>query len=132
MVTIIDYKKCTSQEGREFFALTLQGEETIAQSENGNFYFTANKALIPSSFNEKVCQSLIGKTLAGSIQKVPCESYEFTRETGETVTLNYRYQYSKQEDSSTVKQVPNPMEVLQQNVHVPFMPSATSRVVAAA
>ena len=101
MVTITDYKSCTSQDGREFFAITMQGEVTVATSQNGGFYLTANKTLIPTSFNEAICQSLIGKQLAGSIQKVPCESYDFTNSTGETVTLNFRYQYSPKEDSTT-------------------------------
>ena len=130
MVTISDYKQCTSQDGREFFAITLQGEVTVNQSQNGSFYLTANKTLIPTSFNEAVCQNLIGKTLAGSIQKVPCESYEFTNSTGETVTLNYRYQYSPKEEGTVIKQVPNPMEMPQQNI--PFMPMAGNMVAATA
>ena len=125
MVTITEYKNCISQEGREFLALVLQGEVTVATSKEGNFYLTANKTSIPTSFNEKVCQTLIGKTLAGSIHKVPCESFQYTNhQTGETVTLNYRYQYSPREDA-TVKQVSNPMEMPQQHYqHVPFMPMA--------
>jgi hypothetical protein len=133
MVTITDYKNCISQEGKEFFAISLQGDVTVATSKDGNFYLTANKALIPTSFNEKMCQTLIGKELSGSIQKVPCESYEFTRETGETVTLNHRYQYSPKEESTAVKQSLNPMEVQQQQYQqVPFMPAFTGQVAATA
>ena len=131
MVTITDYKPCTSQEGKEFFAIIMQGDVTVAQSESGNFYLTANKASIPTSFNEAVCQTLIGKTLSGNIQKVPCESYEFTRETGETVTVNYRYQYSPKEEDATVRQGLN--LVAQQQNAIPFMPFAnTGQMVAAA
>ena len=50
MVTITDYKSCISQEGKEFFAITLQGEVSVSQSSNGNFYLTANKASLPTSF----------------------------------------------------------------------------------
>ena len=130
MLTISDYKRCISQDsGKEFFALTLQGEPTVATSKDGNFYLTANKASIPTSFTEKVCQTLIGKQLSGSIQKVPCESYEFTKETGETVTMNYRYQYSPREENTAIKQVPSPMEMPQQPI--PFMPM-TNQIVATA
>ena len=131
MVTISDYKTCISQEGKEFFAITLQGEVSVSQSSNGNFYLTANKASLPTSFNEKVCQALIGKTLSGSIQKVPCEEYEFTRETGETVRLDYRYQYSPKEESASAMQRQNPMEVQQQN-YMSFMPAVTGKVAAVA
>jgi len=132
MVTITDYKRCISQEGKEFFAVSLQGEVTVTQSENGNSYLTANKALIPTSFNEKVCQTLIGKTLSGSIQKVPCESFEFTKETGETVTLNHRYQYSPKEESAVKQNFPS-MEVHQQQYQqIPFMPAFTGQVAAVA
>ena len=130
MVTITDYKHCVSQEGKEFFAITLQSEPSIAQSKDGNFYLTANKASIPTSFNEKMCQALIGKELAGSVQKVPCEAYEFQRETGETVLLNHRYQYSPKEENTTVTQVLKPVEVKQN--YMPFMPSVTGAVAAVA
>ena len=129
MVTITDYKSCTSQDGREFFAITMQGEVTVNQSENGNFYLTANKASMPTSFNEAICQSLIGKTLAGSIQKVPCETYEYINQAGETVTVNHRYQYSPKEESAAVKQGLSP-EVQQQH-NIPFMPFANNMVAAA-
>ena len=129
MVTITDYKQCTSQEGKEFFALTLQGDVTVSQSENGNFYLTANKASIPTSFSEIVCKTLIGKTLAGSIQKVPCEAFEFQRETGETVTCTHRYQYSPKEEDATVKQGLNLVE--KQPNSIPFLPMANQMVAAA-
>ena len=130
MVTITDYKSCTSQDGREFFAITMQGEVTVNQSENGNFYLTANKASMPTSFNEAVCQSLIGKTLAGSIQKVPCEAYEYINQAGETVTVNHRYQYSPKEESTAVKQGLSPE--MQQQHNIPFMPFANTGQMAAA
>ena len=107
----------------------MQGEVTVNQSQNGGFYLTANKASMPTSFNEAVCQSLIGKQLAGSIQKVPCEAYDFTNATGETVTLNFRYQYSPKEDSTTVKQGLSPE--MQQQHNIPFMPFANNMVAAA-
>ena len=130
MVTITNYKPCVSQDGKEFFALTLQGDVTVSQSENGNFYLTANKASLPTSFNEIVCKTLIGKQLSGSIQKVPCESFEYTNQDGETVTLNSGYQYSPKEEGITMKQGLNP--VAQQQSQILFMPIAGQKVVATA
>ena len=130
MVAITDYKQCTSQEGKEFFALTIQGDVTVNQSGSGSFYLTANKASIPTSFNETVCQTLIGKTLAGSVQKVPCEAYVYVNQSGETVTVNHRYQYSPKEESTAVRQELNPVEVQQHSI--PFLPLAGNNMVAAA
>jgi len=104
MVTITGYKSCLSQDGKEFFALTLQGELKIIQSENGNFYLTANKMSITTSFNGMKCQALIGRQLPGDVKKVPCESYQYVnKETGETYMLNWRYQYSPEENTQTMQ-----------------------------
>lgn len=78
MVTIIDYKECVSQEGRNFNAILVQGGCSIAISkETGNPYLTANKMLLNTTFNKQVCQSLIGSTLPGDILKVPCPYYVY-------------------------------------------------------
>ncbi len=50
--------------------------------------------MIPSTFDEQTCKSVQGEKLTGSIQKRPCESYEFTvKETGEIIEMNYRWEY---------------------------------------
>ena len=54
------------------------------------------------------------------------------RETGETVTINHRYQYSPKEENTTVTQVLKPVEVKQQQSYMPFMPSVTGAVAAVA
>ena len=88
---------------------------------------------MPTSFTEAVCQTLIGKTISGSIQKVPCEVYEYTNQAGDTVSLNFRYQYSPKEEGTVIKQVSSPMEMPQQHYqHVPFMPMANQMVAATA
>ena len=55
-----------------------------------------------------------------------CESYEFTNQAGETVTLNYRYQYSPKEESTAVKQGLNPV------TQHPFMPMIMANQMVAA
>lgn len=98
MVTIIDYRPHVSLGGKDFYALTLQGDLKVVQSESGSFYMTADKMSIATSFNEIICQSLVGKQLPGNIEKVECEEYQYVnRDTGETVTLNWKYQYTPEE-----------------------------------
>lgn len=99
MVTIIGFKECISKEDKVFYSLILQGELSVAQSESGNMYLTANKASIMTSFTEEYCASLIGKQLPGSIEKVPCEEYEYQTSTGDAITLDYRDTYSPKEES---------------------------------
>ena len=98
MVTIIGYKECISQNSNVFFSLILQGGITISKSENGNFYFTANKALIMTSFTEDYCKALVGKQLPGSITKVPCDEYVYVNSAGESVACDYKYEYSPKEE----------------------------------
>jgi hypothetical protein len=95
MVTIIDYKLCKSATGNEFFGLVLQGDvEIVTSQETGRAYATARKALMSSTFSEVVCQSLIGKQLPGSIEKIKCDPYEYTvPETGEVIELSHTYEY---------------------------------------
>ena len=98
MVTIIDYKLCKSSTGNEFLGLVLQGDvEIVTSQETGRAYATARKALVSSTFSEAVCQTLIGKQLPGSIEKVKCDPYEYTvPETGEVVELSHTYEYFKE------------------------------------
>lgn len=123
MVTITGYQPRETQEGKTFFAITLQGEVKIAQSETGNFYLTADKTTVTTSFNEAMCQMLIGKKLAGSIKKVECEPYQYTnRETGEEMTLTHKFQYSPKEEANAVKSVNPTMQLhtAQQEQTMPF------------
>jgi len=98
MVTITGYQP-KEKDGKTFFAITLQGDVRFAQSETtGNFYLTSDKASVTTSFNEIMCQMLIGKQLAGSIKKVECEPY-----TTENGTFTHRFQYSPKEEASVVQ-----------------------------
>jgi hypothetical protein len=102
MVKIIDYSLRTSNEGKEFYALTLQGGIEIVKSSNGSSYVTIRKCSLPTTFDESTCQSLVGQELPGTIQKVECEPYEYMIEkTGEVIMLSHRFEYTTQENLSS-------------------------------
>lgn len=96
MVTIIDYRERTSEDGKAFFALILQGSVEIIQSEEtGNFYATARKASISSTFDELTCKQLIGSKLPGTVEKIECEAYDYQIPgTEEMVSLTHTYRYN--------------------------------------
>jgi hypothetical protein len=95
MVRIVNYKKRQVEEGKEFFALEITGGiEMVMSNATGQFYATAKKAYIASTFDEETCKALVGSEMQGSIIKAECEPYEYTiRDTGEVITLGYRYVY---------------------------------------
>src|SRR5688572_16390637 len=93
MVTIKDYRVNHNSEGKPFYSLLLEGDMEIVQSrQTGNYYATARKTSITSTFDEATCKTLIGKTLAGSILRKPSEPYEYVvPETGEVMMLQHTY-----------------------------------------
>jgi hypothetical protein len=95
MVTVIDYAARTNSQGENFFALILQGNlEMVKSRETGNYYATAKRASVTSTFTEGACEKLIGMEIPGSIQRVPSEPYEFTiPDTGEVIQLEHRWVY---------------------------------------
>jgi hypothetical protein len=95
MVRIINYKERQKEDGTLFFVLELQGGiEMVKSKETGNFYATAKRAFIPSTFDEQVCTGLIGTEMPGSIIKEDCEPFEYVvKETGEEITLSHRWVY---------------------------------------
>ena len=99
MVRIVNYQKRTTEEGKEFFTLELQGGiEIVKSQETGKSYMTARKASMSCTFDELTCQSLIGTELPGSVKKVACEDYSYTiKETGEIITLSHRFEYVEYE-----------------------------------
>ena len=105
MVRIINYKERQKEDGTSFFVLELQGGiEMVKSKETGNFYVTAKKAFIPSTFDEDVCASLVGTQMPGGIVKEVCEPFNYTvKETGEEISLNHRWVY-KSEDELKPKQ----------------------------
>ncbi|MBN1183428.1 MAG: hypothetical protein JXB49_14140 [Bacteroidales bacterium] len=100
MVTIVDFQKRKNSKGEEFNALVLQsGLELIKSHSSGRYYATAKRTTIPSTFDDAMCQSLIGTQIPGTVQRVECESYEFTvPDTGEILTLNHRWVYLKESE----------------------------------
>ena len=96
MVTISNYKSATNADGEAFFMLILMGGvESVQSKETGRFYLTAKKATISSTFDEQICQSLLGTKMPGSIQKVQVEPYDYMiPETGEEIQLSHRYEYN--------------------------------------
>lgn len=100
MVKIVDYKECQRKDGSFFYALEVQGGLEFVKSETtGNSYATAKKALIPSTFNEEFCKSLLGDTIPGVIEKVAVAPYQYKdNRTGELKTRSERYTYITEED----------------------------------
>ncbi len=96
MVTVNEVVRRQDAAGKEFFCLILNGDlEMIQSQKTGNYYATALKAGITTTFSENVCKSLIGKSLPGAIQRVEVEPYEFTiEETGEVITRTHRHKYN--------------------------------------
>ncbi|MBD1398828.1 hypothetical protein H9Q13_16775 [Pontibacter sp. JH31] len=95
MVTITDFKKRKSEDGKDFNVLLLQGDiELIQSKESGRFYATAKVCTIPCTFNDLMCQGLIGKTLPGNIEKIECDPYDYhIPGTDEIISLAHTYYY---------------------------------------
>ena len=101
MVRIVDYRVRQSRDGEPFIALIVQSGLTMVRSqETGLYYATAKKASVPSTFDEETCKSLVGQEIEGTVEKVGCEPYQFaSEETGEVLTLDYRWVYLKPGDT---------------------------------
>ncbi|TXJ22834.1 MAG: hypothetical protein E6Q24_20120 [Chitinophagaceae bacterium] len=108
MVTITNYFVRETKEGKTFIALELQGElEMIQSTETGNFYATAKRCTISSTFSEDVAKNLLGKQLPGRIERIQTEPYEYTiRTTGEVITLVHRYVYCPEEKQQMTLEKP--------------------------
>lgn len=102
MVRIVGYHANENQKGEVFYSLSIQGGvEMVKSIETDNFYLTARRARITSTFDEDTCKSLIGTQLPGTIQKVDCEPYPYTiKETGEEITLEHTYVYAAEQVES--------------------------------
>ncbi len=99
MVRIISYKQRRKEDGETFLVLELQGGIEMVQSkQTGNFYATAKRAFIPSTFDENTCKALVGTEMQGSIIKEECEPFEYVvQETGEEIILSHRWVYTPEE-----------------------------------
>jgi len=122
MLTVTNYDKRHSEDGRVFFALTIQGGVEVVQSQNGNLYMTARKTSIPSTFDEEGCQLLIGKEIPGTIKKVDCEPYEYeNKTTGEIIILTHTYEYEKERKPKVVYEPQPEFVPYDENQNAPFV-----------
>jgi hypothetical protein len=105
MVTVSDYAVRQNAEGKDFVVLILQGDMELVKSQTtGNFYATAKKCTITSTFNENTAAALIGKEIPGKIIKQDCEPYEFiVPETAEVLELSHRWVYIPDETPMKVQ-----------------------------
>lgn len=101
MVTIVDYKSFTKENGENFFGLIIQGGiEAVKSQQTGKTYFTARTATVPTTFTEQICVGLVGTKIEGHVKKVATEPYSYVvKETGEVIELNHRYEYISEEDN---------------------------------
>ena len=101
MVTIVDYKAYSKENGENFYVLIVQGGvEAVKSQETGRTYLTARKANVPCTFNEITCKGLIGSQIPGNVRKEEVEPYEYALpETGEVIQLQHRYAFVGEEES---------------------------------
>lgn len=95
MVTIKGHTQRENSKGEKFNVLVVQGGVTPVKSKDtGRMYFTAKTATVSCTFDESMCEDLVGTKFPGEIVKVECEPFEFTiKDTGEVITLNHRWEY---------------------------------------
>lgn len=91
MVRIINYS-ARQAENKVFYILELQGGVEMVKSQNsGQYYVTAKKASISTTFDKETCKALIGTEMPGNIRREECEPYEYTiKDTGEVILLGHR------------------------------------------
>ena len=95
MVRIVTYKTRQKEDGTEFYLLEVQGGiEMVKSKTTGQYYATAKKATVSTTFDEGTCKGLIGSEMPGKVVKIATEPYLYTiKETGEEITLQHKYVY---------------------------------------
>jgi len=95
MVRVIKLKKSTSNEGKNFISLKVQGGiEAIQSQSTGRMYLTARSAYVSTTFDEATAEALIGTSLPGTVKRVASDPYEYTiKDSGEVVTLSHKFEY---------------------------------------
>lgn len=106
MVRIIGFKEREKEDGTPFFILELQGGiEMVKSQETSQFYATAKKAYVTSTFDEETCRALVGSEMPGSVAKKEVEPYTYVvKETGEELILNHRYVYVPENEQNIKKE----------------------------
>lgn len=107
MVKIIGVKTITTENGKEFSMLVIQGEiEPLVSNKTGKIYLTMRTANLPTTFDVEASRTLIGRELPGRVAKVECEPYEYiVKETGEILILKHNWQYIDDDLIKTHEQV---------------------------
>ena len=97
MVTVVGFNLRTQKEGekKQYITLEIEGDIEMIQSQNtGRHYATVRRCVVSSTFDPLTAERMVGKQMAGTIERVPCESYDFTvPESGEVIQLGYRWDY---------------------------------------
>jgi hypothetical protein len=97
MVTVVGFNLRTQKEGekKQYITLDLEGDIEMIQSQNtGRHYATVRRCVVSSTFDPITAERMVGKQMAGSIERVPCDTYDFTvPESGEVISLGYRWDY---------------------------------------
>lgn len=97
MVLIENYVIRQKNNGENFVALLVTGNvEMVKSKDSGKFYATIRKASIPTTFSEMIAKSLIGTKLEGTIEKIPCEPYNYTNPNGDEIEVDYTYEYRQE------------------------------------
>lgn len=108
MVTVTGYSLRQQKEGdkKHYISLDLEGDIEMVQSQNsGRFYATVRRCAISSTFDEATAARMVGKQMAGTIERVPCEPYDYTMpETGEVVKMGYRWDYQPEGGKRVIAQ----------------------------
>lgn len=105
MVQIVNYRECNKDDGSKFYLLEIQGGvEMVKSKSTGQFYATAKKAYISSTFNETTCKGLIGTQMQGNIVKKEVASYTYiVKETGDEITLTHKWVFEPKSSNSIEK-----------------------------
>ncbi|MCH2488719.1 MAG: hypothetical protein MK211_01100 [Flavobacteriales bacterium] len=103
MVRIISFKEREKEDGTPFFLLELQGGiEMVRSKETNQFYATAKRTFITTTFDKETCKSLVGTQMEGRIVKQEVEPYAYVvKETGEELVLTHRWVYTPEEAISS-------------------------------
>lgn len=104
MVKIINYKERQAEDGSLFYVLEITGGVEMMKSQTTNqYYATAKKAYIASTFDEVTCKALIGTEMEGNIVKQECEPYEYiNKDSGEVFQLTHKYVYEPEENNTVL------------------------------
>jgi len=112
MVRIINYKQRQKEDGTNFYILEVQGGiEMVKSKSSDQYYATAKKAPVSTTFDKETCQALIGSQMPGKVSKINTEPYQYTiKESGETITLEHKYIYLPQGVESSEEKLAKQLE----------------------